>query len=233
MQDTTPNAAIDLKGKSRAAIIASFIMVTVIACGVYACVASALHSKSTMSALILRPVVGADKFYDQELVPGIKKQSLFVTAMDGSKLHAWLFKLPGTVSRRLALVSHGNAGNVSNRIYLANALTESGCSVLLYDYRGYGLSSGKSSLDSICDDGATMYSYAINDLGYRPNQVVLYGESIGTAVTCSLAANLPCAGVILQSGFTSLPSVVISSRYANFSRCFHAQQCKLALQLKR
>jgi fermentation-respiration switch protein FrsA (DUF1100 family) len=208
MPDVPLNAAVDFKGrKGRAAIITSFSVLLVIVCGIYACIASALHSKATLSFLILRPGVGADEFYEQELVPGIKKQSLFVTAVDGSKLHAWLFKLPGSVSKKLALVSHGNAGNLSNRIYLANALTKSGCSVLLYDYRGYGLSTGKCSIDNICDDGATMYKFATGDLGYKPNQIVLYGESIGTAVTCSVAANFPCAGVILQSGFSSLPSV--------------------------
>ncbi len=191
--------------KTRAAIIASFVVVFVIASAVYIYVATILHNKSKLSFLILRPAVGSNKFYDEELVKGIKKQCVFVTAVDGSKLNGWFFKQPA--SGKLALVSHGNAGNISNRYYLANALNEAGCSVLLYDYRGYGLSTGKCSLDGISDDGATMYRYATTELGYKPSQIVLYGESIGTAVTCNLAANSPCAGVVLQSGFSSLLSV--------------------------
>jgi hypothetical protein len=173
--------------------------------GIYAYVASLLSSRPTMSHLILGPVPGANQLYELDLVPGIKKKSIFINAVDGSKLHAWLFKVPN--AKNLAIVSHGNAGNISNRLYLAKALTQAGCSVLLYDYRGYGISSGTCSLDGILQDGAIVYDHARKNLGYAPEKILLYGESIGTGVVCNLAAKVPCAGVVLQSGFDSLPSV--------------------------
>jgi pimeloyl-ACP methyl ester carboxylesterase len=104
-------------------------------------------------------------------------------------------------------VSHGNAGNISNRIYLANALTRAGCSVLLYDYRGYGVSTGTPTITGILQDGLSVYDFAHDKLQYPAEKIILYGESIGTAVTCNIACNRQCEAVILQSGIGSLPSV--------------------------
>jgi fermentation-respiration switch protein FrsA (DUF1100 family) len=78
--------------------------------------------------------------------------------------------------------------------------------VVLYDYRGYGISTGKPTLRGILEDGNTMYEFVQNNLKYSPKQIVVYGESIGTAVTCHIAELHECAGVILQSPIASLPA---------------------------
>jgi uncharacterized protein len=183
------------------AVIASFAIVLSIFASIYILLGLELHSKSTINFLVLRPSP-PNKFYDQELVPGIKKQSLFIKCLDGSKLNVWFYRVPG--SDKLAIVNHGNAGNIANRAYIANALTKAGCSVLLYDYRGYGLSTGTPSIIGILDDGVRVYDYARATWKYPGNKILLYGESIGTAVTCNLALKRTCAAVILQSGISSL-----------------------------
>lgn len=99
-----------------------------------------------------------------------------------------------------------NAGNNAHRLYLAEALIKAKVNVLLYDYRGYGLSTGKSSLRGILEDGDAAYDYVRNKLHYAPSQIIIYGESIGTAVSCHVAAEHDCAGLILQSPIKSLPS---------------------------
>lgn len=86
-------------------------------------------------------------------------------------------------------------------------LDDTSCSVLLYDYQGYGTSSGKPSVKGILKDGLCVFDYAVNELGYKDNQVTVYGESLGCAVTCYLAANRHPRAMILQSPFRSLPSI--------------------------
>jgi pimeloyl-ACP methyl ester carboxylesterase len=69
------------------------------------------------------------------------------------------------------------------------------------------LSTGKPTIPGILQDGLTVYDYARSQLGYTPDKIIVYGESIGTAVTCYIATNRKCAAVVLQSGIGSLPAV--------------------------
>jgi len=185
--------------------VAGFIILGLIFSGIYFFFAWIIQQPQNINAIVLRPTVGDNQYYKWDPIAGIKKKTLYVEAADGSKLHCWLFPVAG--SDRIAIVSHGNAGNISNRFYIANALTKAGCSVLLYDYRGYGLSTGNPTISGILADGLSVYDYVHDKLHFPDNKIFLYGESIGSGVTSNLAVNRPCAGVILQSGIASLPAM--------------------------
>ena len=90
-------------------------------------------------------------------------------------------------------------------IDLVENLNGLGFSVFLYDYRGFGLSDGKPSLDKLCLDGMAAYDYLRTSLGFLPEQIVTYGESIGCGVACEVLKKYPTSAVILQSPFRSLP----------------------------
>src|SRR6516164_9517845 len=79
----------------------------------------------------------------------VRCEDVKIPTANGQTLNGWLFRLPS--SKKIALVSHGNAGNICYRLPLAATLLAAGVSVLLYDYEGYGESSGKPSLVNICD----------------------------------------------------------------------------------
>ncbi len=190
--------------RKKLAILISFATVFAIFGGIYLFVASMLSQPSNIDTLVLRPKP-ANKSYEADPVAGSKKTSLFIQAKDGFKIHAWLFRVPN--STKLTIVSHGNAGNVSNRFYIADALVKAGSSALVYDYRGYGLSTGSPTISGILEDGLTVYDYARDKMHYPANEILLYGESIGTAVTCHIASQRQVAAVILQSGIANLPSV--------------------------
>jgi len=102
------------------------------------------------------------------------------------------------------LVSHGNAGNLGNRIPLASYIISTGQSVFIYDYEGYGESSGEARLDKMIPDGLAAYDYLTGTLGYKPEQIILYGESIGCGVTTGIMKGRMARAVVLQSSFTSL-----------------------------
>lgn len=125
-------------------------------------------------------------------------------AVDGSDLTGWYFKNGKPKKDLCVLVNHGNAGNILCRCGIAAYFLNAGVSVFLYDYRGYGESEGEAHLANLVPDAESAYKCMVEKLGYKPSQIVLYGESIGCGVTSELAKNKNCAAVILQSPFTSL-----------------------------
>jgi uncharacterized protein len=134
-------------------------------------------------------------------------QDCFFRAVDGSMLHGWFFENPD--ASHVIMFSHGNRGNITCRQNLVRLLLEAGASVFVYDYRGYGRSEGEPTVHGICEDGLMAFDYLVRGQGFRPSQIVIYGESLGTAVTSEVAAERPCAGIILQSGFSSLRKIGI------------------------
>ncbi len=173
---------------------------------IYYCAVQTMHDFSFFSKAVLHPRVSPKEAYDSEPVEGIKKVSLFIPCPDGSKMHAWLFKKPG--ADKLMIVNHGAGGNLIGRSYIAVRAAKAGCSSLLYDYRGYGQSTGTFNLDTILEDGLTVYDYARKDLGYSADDIIECGESIGSAVAAQTAAARPCAGLLILCGVSRLPVAV-------------------------
>jgi fermentation-respiration switch protein FrsA (DUF1100 family) len=126
-------------------------------------------------------------------------------AADGVELHAWW--IPAPQQRGAVIVSHGNAGSIGQRLHLAQAFHAMGLGVLLYDYRGYGRSAGRPSEDGLYLDAEAAWDLVVNRIGVPPEALVLYGESLGGAVTVELAARRPAAALIVESTFRSLPDI--------------------------
>ena len=151
------------------------------------------------------PVRYEEKSYQLTHIGGIAKTEISMPATANINLDAWYFHNPA--SKKLVIVSHGNAGNVSSRVGLAEYLLSAGVSVLLYDYQGYGKSGGVASIRNICADGIAAFDYARDQLGFKPEDIILYGESLGCAVACHAASERSCGALILQSGFSSLKAI--------------------------
>jgi uncharacterized protein len=128
--------------------------------------------------------------------------------VDGERIHGWFFPAASDSPRRhLAfLVSHGNGGNISHRLGFASLLLQTGASVFLYDYQGYGKSSGRPGEEATYRDVQAAFRWLIEQ-GFEPAGVIAYGESLGGAVAAELAMREPVGGLILQSTFTSIPDV--------------------------
>jgi fermentation-respiration switch protein FrsA (DUF1100 family) len=135
---------------------------------------------------------------------GLRADELFVQTEDGVRLHGWWIK---GVGGRVLLLFHGNAGNIADRLDRARIANERlGLDVFLVDYRGYGLSTGHPSEEGLYRDARAIYAEAI-ERGFRANQIVLFGESLGSAVVVDLAMERECAGVILETPFLSVPAI--------------------------
>jgi len=138
---------------------------------------------------------------------GLEFRELELHATDGVRLHGWFLPAKDAGATRAVLVSHGNAGSIEGRIELAQTFLELGWSVLLYDYRGYGKSSGTPDEDGTYRDAEAAYAELTVATGIPAERLVLYGESLGAAITLELARRHPCAAVISESAFTSLPDI--------------------------
>jgi fermentation-respiration switch protein FrsA (DUF1100 family) len=153
------------------------------------------------SMLIDRLVFLPDRFVPPP-PPGLAER--WITTDDGVRLHAW--HAPPPEGAPVLVWSHGNGGNVANRGEVILALRDRGVGVLAYDYRGYGKSAGRPSETGVYRDARAAYDDE-RAHGTPPERIVCFGESLGSAVTLSLALERPCAGVVLVSPFTTLADV--------------------------
>ncbi len=105
---------------------------------------------------------------------------------------------------------HGNSGDLFRYWYRAVALHSLGANVLLYTYRGFGISSGEDVLrENVLDDAEAALTYVRARPDVDPDRVIAYGYSTGAIPTSWLAAESPgLAGVILESGLDSIESVL-------------------------
>lgn len=117
--------------------------------------------------------------------------------------HGWF--LPLTKPRGAVLFSHGNAGNIADRLESIGLLRSLGFSVLAYDYGGYGKSTGKPSEQRCYADIEAMWRYLTQARAIPPEKIVLFGRSLGGGATAHLAARVKPAAVVLESTFTSMP----------------------------
>src|SRR4051812_21544055 len=88
--------------------------------------------------ILFHPSVYPDGGYNIEVINGIKPEDVYFKVKDGSTLHGWWLNNPA--AGPVVLISHGNGGNITHRAWLAKSLIQSGASVFMYDYRGYGRS---------------------------------------------------------------------------------------------
>jgi pimeloyl-ACP methyl ester carboxylesterase len=122
---------------------------------------------------------------------------------DGERIHAWWIA-GQRPSHGHVLFCHGNAGNIGDRVLEAALLVAEGFDVLLFDYRGYGRSSGRPDELGTYRDARAARAALRRQSGVDRDRVFYLGESLGGAVALELAIEHPPRGLILQSTFTSI-----------------------------
>jgi len=134
----------------------------------------------------------------------IEYQDVFIDTADGVRLHGWY--IPGS-STRVLLFFHGNAGNISHRLESIRQFLNLGLSVFIIDYRGYGQSGGKTSEKGIYRDADAAWQYLIEDRGVAPDDIVIFGRSMGASAAAKLATKKQALALIVESSFTSVPDI--------------------------
>lgn len=121
--------------------------------------------------------------------------------VDGETLHGWFF--PGRAQSPVLLFCHGNAGNISHRLDNIQRLLRAGLGVFIFDYRGFGKSTGKPSEMGLYLDGLAAFDWLTGEGGVSPERVVFFGRSLGASVALETALSRNARAVIIESPFTS------------------------------
>ena len=152
---------------------------------------------------------------------GLKYDDVTLTASDGVKINGWFVHAPvgvaaGTAAttnspRSTILFLHGNAGNISHRMDKLQIFADLGVDTFIIDYRGYGRSEGHPGEAGTYRDAEAAYEYvtggAPSGRALPPQSIVVYGESLGSAVAVDLATEHPVGGVVIEEAFTSVGDV--------------------------
>ena len=134
---------------------------------------------------------------------GLSYQDVELVTEDNIKLHGWF--IPNHDAKATLLFFHGNAGNISHRLESIEIFNRLGLNVFIIDYRGYGQSEGKITEKGSYRDAEAAWNYLKQTQGEQP--IFIFGRSLGAAVAAWLSSKHSPAGLIVESGFTSIPSM--------------------------
>src|SRR5258705_13706596 len=107
---------------------------------------------------------------------GLEFEDLTLKTLDGERLHAWFLPAKGE-PRGALLLSHGNAGTIEDRLDVARFFVEARVSVLLYDYRGYGSSTGSPSEEGTSAPPPAAWKGPVHPHGPPPPRNLTYRQS--------------------------------------------------------
>jgi len=131
-------------------------------------------------------------------------EELWFETDDGEMLHGWYCRAEKPIAS--AVLCHGNTGNLTNMASIVRPLQDSGINAMLFDYRGFGKSTGTPTYAGVVADAITAGRF--HDT-IRPKHLpsILYGYSLGGAIAAQAIRHHPFDGLILQSTFTNLPDM--------------------------
>jgi uncharacterized protein len=152
------------------------------------------------SRLVFYPEIGRDAVVTPQTY-GLNFESVDLPTTDGETLHAWW--VPAAGARGTVLFFHGNAGNISHRLDYLQMFNRMGFSTFIVDYRGYGRSTGKPSVEGTYRDAEAAWDYLRSARSVSAQHLVIAGESLGGAVASWLAARVAPRALVLLSTFTS------------------------------
>jgi len=124
---------------------------------------------------------------------------------DSPSVHFWHFD--NFPRGKTILFCHGNYGNITQREYVIRICHILKVNLLVFDYRGYGDSTGIPTINGIKEDGMKMYKY-LRGLGIPPEKIIIWGESLGGIVASWLSANVECFRLVLFSTFSTLSETI-------------------------
>lgn len=170
----------------------------------------------------------------------IAYEDVVFASADGTRLHGWLLEHPQP--QHVILFCHGNAEHVG---YLGEEMDQLrrrfAATVFVFDFRGYGKSEGEPHEAGILADGVAAQRWLAERVGVRPNQITLYGRSLGGGIAVANASTEGAAALVLDRTFDSMVDVaaglyrwapvrwLMRNRYPSAERMthYHGPLCQL------
>ena len=141
-----------------------------------------------------------NNYSNDELLVSIKKVK--IKTQDNIELIAW-YHNKNSKKYKTILFLHGNAGSLENRIHKINNFDQMDINFLIVAWRGFSGNKGLPTEKGLYEDARASVEW-LNSKGIFENNIIIYGESLGTGVALEIAQNKKFAGVILESPFTSM-----------------------------
>ena len=174
-------------------VLAALILICVAACQAGCASKLVYHPVSTLSATL--EYLSLE--YEEVVIELSREESL----------HGWF--IPARSSRGTLLFCHGNAGNISHRLESIETFHRLLLDVFIFDYRGFGQSSGKPSEKHTYEDARAAWDYLTRERGVPPEEIIIFGRSLGGSIAANLASQVRPAALIVESSFISIPEVAI------------------------
>ncbi len=140
---------------------------------------------------------------------GLEFEDVSLDTEDGEMVKAWFVPcvVNGESAKQTVLFCHGNAGDMGDRVGSLQTFNKLGFNVLIFDYRGFGESSGKPTEEGTYIDVMSCWDYLVDDRKISPKNIIVFGRSLGGAVACWMAAHADPAALVLESAFASIPAM--------------------------
>ena len=136
---------------------------------------------------------------------GLAFEDVELVTEDDVRLHGWFVPSEGT--RGTLLFFHGNAGNISHRLDSIAIFNRMNLDVLIIDYRGYGRSQGRVTEKGTYRDAEAAWLHLTETRGIDAGNIIVFGRSLGASIAAWLASRHTPAALILESAFSSVPSM--------------------------
>lgn len=137
---------------------------------------------------------------------GIEYDDVYFNTKDGQLLNGWF--VPAKEAKITIIFCSGRGGNLSDRLQKVKFFYDIGLNALFFDYRGYGISSGKPSEAGLYKDAQAAYDYLLTRTDIDKTKVVAYGKSLGGPVASDLCLHRKLAALILEGPLPSLKTYV-------------------------
>jgi len=137
-------------------------------------------------------------------------ENVSIRTQDGESIIGWYvpvdpLEAPG--ARPTVLFCHGNGGDIGDRVGSLKTFHDMGFNTLIFDYRGYGQSTGKPSEQGTYLDVQAAWNHLKAVRGVPPAQIILFGRSLGGAVAVWIATQVNAGALVIESTLTSAPDM--------------------------
>jgi hypothetical protein len=157
------------------------------------------------SSLIYYPNMPARNIVATPEQIGLEYQDVQFITEDNINLHGWF--IPHQAAKGTVLFFHGNAGNISHRLESIEIFHRLELNIFIIDYRGYGQSEGEVSEQGTYHDAVAAWHYLTRTRGVNAKRIIIFGRSLGASIASWLASKHTPAALIIESGFSSVPSM--------------------------
>ena len=140
-----------------------------------------------------------NNYDDHKLTSVVEK--ITIKTKDNIELLSWYYN--NNINKKTILFLHGNAGSLENRIEKLNHFANMKVNFLIVAWRGFSGNKGKPTESGLYEDARSAIEW-LRSKGIIEKNIIIYGESLGTAVAIEVAQNKKFAGIILEAPFTSM-----------------------------